>query len=110
MTRVGFVSLFAAPDVLVLAGGGVLGEAWMTGVLAGIEDAAAIDLRRTEAFVGTSAGSIVAARVAAGRSPRRPAEGAPDAAPSARADGDDGRGAAIRQALRSAGAMAWAGT
>src|SRR6185295_4720966 len=56
--------LFAAPDVLVLAGGGVRGEAWMTGVLAGIEDATGTDLRRVEAFVGTSAGSIVAARLA----------------------------------------------
>jgi hypothetical protein len=34
------VAPFVAPDVLVLAGGGVVGEAWMTGVLAGIEDAA----------------------------------------------------------------------
>jgi NTE family protein len=61
-----------APDVLVLAGGGVVGEGWMTGVLAGIEDAAGLDLRRAEAFVGTSAGSVVAASLAAGRSPRRP--------------------------------------
>ena len=27
---------FAAPDVLVLGGGGILGEAWMSAVLAGI--------------------------------------------------------------------------
>jgi NTE family protein len=60
------------PDVLVLGAGGVLGEAWMMGVLAGIEDAAGLDLRECEAFVGTSAGSIVAAHLAAGRSPRRP--------------------------------------
>jgi NTE family protein len=60
------------PDVLVLGAGGVLGEAWMMGVLAGIEDAAGLDLRDCEAFVGTSAGSIVAAHLAAGRSPRRP--------------------------------------
>ncbi|HWF24977.1 MAG TPA: patatin-like phospholipase family protein [Solirubrobacteraceae bacterium] len=60
------------PDVLVLGGGGILGEAWMMGVLAGIEDAAGLDLRECEAFVGTSAGSIVAAHLAAGRSPRRP--------------------------------------
>jgi NTE family protein len=71
---------FTAPDVLVLAGGGVLGEAWMTGVLSGIEDAAGIDLRRTEAFVGTSAGSIVAARLASGRSPRRPDDRGDDTA------------------------------
>src|ERR1700722_2410181 len=60
------------PDVLVLGGGGVLGEAWMMGVLAGIEDAAGLDLRQCEAFVGTSAGSIVAAHLVAGNSPRRP--------------------------------------
>jgi NTE family protein len=60
------------PDVLVLGGGGVLGEAWMMGVLAGIEDANRVDMRRCEYFVGTSAGSIVAAHLVAGRSPRRP--------------------------------------
>ncbi len=60
------------PDVLVLGGGGVLGEAWMTGVLAGIEDATGIDLRKCEHFVGTSAGSIVAAHLTAGTSLRRP--------------------------------------
>jgi NTE family protein len=60
------------PDVLVLGGGGVLGEAWMMGVLAGIEDAAGVDLRDCESFVGTSAGSIVAAHLVAGNSPRRP--------------------------------------
>jgi NTE family protein len=59
---------FAAPDVLVLAGGGVIGEAWMTGVLAGIEDESGADMRDVEAFVGTSAGAIVAARLAAGDS------------------------------------------
>src|SRR5205823_5327351 len=63
------------PDVLVLAAGGVVGEAWMTGVLAGIEAETDIDFRRVEAFVGTSAGSIVAASLAAGRSPRRPGRG-----------------------------------
>jgi NTE family protein len=60
------------PDVLVLGGGGVLGEAWMMGVLAGIEDAAGLDMRDCESFVGTSAGAIVAAHVAAGSTPRRP--------------------------------------
>ena len=64
------------PDVLVLAGGGIVGEAWMHGVLAGIEDAARVDFRDVEAFVGTSAGSIVAARLAAGRRPPRPKAGA----------------------------------
>ena len=60
------------PDVLVLGGGGVLGEAWIMGVLAGVEDGAGIDLRECEAFVGTSAGAIVSAHLAAGNSPRRP--------------------------------------
>jgi NTE family protein len=60
------------PDVLVLGGGGVLGEAWMMGVLAGIEDGADLDLRECESFVGTSAGAIVAAHLVAGNAPRRP--------------------------------------
>ena len=72
---------FLRPDVLVLAAGGVLGEAWMTGVLAGIEDATAIDFRTVESFVGTSAGSIVAATLASGHSPRRPREGNAATAP-----------------------------
>ncbi|HEV7496086.1 patatin-like phospholipase family protein [Baekduia sp.] len=65
-------SALLRPDVLVLAGGGIVGEAWMHGVLAGIEDAAGADFRKVEAYVGTSAGSIVAARLAAGRRPPRP--------------------------------------
>jgi NTE family protein len=42
-------------------------------VLAGIEGEAGIDFRACEYFVGTSAGAIVCAQLAAGRSPRRPA-------------------------------------
>jgi NTE family protein len=60
------------PDVLVLGGGGVLGEAWMMGVLAGIEDATGFDLRDCDYYVGTSAGAIVSAHLIAGQSPRRP--------------------------------------
>jgi NTE family protein len=63
---------FLAPDVLVLASGGTLGEAWMSGVLAGIEDATGHDFRTTESLVGTSAGSLVAAALVAGQRPRRP--------------------------------------
>ena len=63
---------FLRPDVLVLAAGGAVGEAWMTGVLAGIESESGIDFRACDCFVGTSAGSIVSAHLAAGRSPRRP--------------------------------------
>jgi NTE family protein len=99
------VAAFVAPDVLVLAGGGVIGEAWMTGLLAGIEDEAGVDLRRVEAFVGTSAGAIVAARLAAGRSPRRPS--GRGAAPQAGSDADaDGR----LRLLRTAARWGWAAT
>jgi NTE family protein len=66
---------FLPPDVLVLASGGTLGEAWMSGVLAGIEDATGHDFRTTESFVGTSAGSLVAAALVAGQRPRRPKGG-----------------------------------
>jgi NTE family protein len=58
------------PDVLVLGGGGILGEAWMLGVLAGLEEAAGIDARAARSFVGTSAGSIVAAVLVGGVRPR----------------------------------------
>ena len=57
------------PDVLVLGGGGVLGEAWLRATLAGLEAEHRWDLRECDAFVGTSAGSIVAAVLAAGRRP-----------------------------------------
>src|SRR5205809_3728738 len=57
-------------DILVLGGGGILGEAWMTAVLAGLEQAAGIDVRECDAFIGTSAGSIVSAALVAGSRPR----------------------------------------
>ncbi|MBV9534363.1 MAG: patatin-like phospholipase family protein [Solirubrobacterales bacterium] len=60
------------PDVLVLGGGGVLGLEWMMGLLGGIEDIAGFDLRECEYLIGTSAGSILAARLVGGRRPRRP--------------------------------------
>ena len=64
------------PDVLVLGGGGVLGEAWLRATLAGLEAEHGWDLRECEAFVGTSAGSIVAAVLAAGRRPEVAGEAA----------------------------------
>jgi NTE family protein len=57
------------PDALVLGGGGTLGEAWMRGVLTGARAAGGADLRRCEYLLGTSAGSIVAATLAAGHEP-----------------------------------------
>ena len=53
----------------MLGGGGVLGEAWLRAYLAGLEAARGWDLRGCDAFVGTSAGAIVAAVLAAGRRP-----------------------------------------
>jgi NTE family protein len=97
------------PDVLVLAAGGVLGEAWMTGVLAGIEDATGLDLRRVETFVGTSAGSIVAARLAAGGRLRRPSE-RPPTATAGDAQPDDGRPGGLRGAARATARWGWAAT
>ncbi len=80
---------FLPPDVLVLASGGTLGEAWMSGVLAGIEDAAGHDFRTTESFVGTAAGSLVAAALVAGQRPRRPKGGSGLLALGAGETGDD---------------------
>jgi NTE family protein len=116
-------AVLTRPDVLVLAGGGIVGEAWMHGVLAGLEDATGTDFTATEAFVGTSAGSIVAARLAAGRRPPRPGGGADAAAPGfaeeaevAAATDDDGAGArrfprrtarAARGVARDAARVGW---
>jgi NTE family protein len=97
------------PDVLVLGGGGVLGEAWMMGVLAGIEDATGFDLRDCDYYVGTSAGSIVAAHLVAGQSPRRPSSfDADDASVSNGARPVDGLAAAGLAGARRAGAWALA--
>lgn len=75
--------MLTRPDVLVLGGGGVLGEAWMMGVLSGIEDVTGFDLRDCEYFIGTSAGAIVAAHLATGRSPRRPPRAGTELEPAA---------------------------
>jgi NTE family protein len=90
------------PDVLVLGGGGVLGEAWMMGVLSGYEDATGIDLRRCEYFVGTSAGSMVAAHLVAGRSPRRPKE-VPNRPPPASPEAQSRLGSSGVRAARRTG-------
>lgn len=90
------------PDVLVLAAGGVVGEAWMTGVLAGIEEASGAEFRRVESLVGTSAGAIVAARLAAGEAPRRPRSRTAEASPLPEPRGP------VRGALREVGRWGWA--
>jgi NTE family protein len=50
---------------LVLGGGGVTGIAWEWGMLAGLAEAG-VDLSTADLVVGTSAGSVVGAQVAAG--------------------------------------------
>lgn len=50
---------------LVLGGGGALGIAWETGVLAGLQRAG-VDVTGADLLIGTSAGSVVASQVAQG--------------------------------------------
>jgi len=59
----------ASGQALVLAGGGIAGIAWETGILRGIADespAAARLLMDSDVLVGTSAGSAVAAQIGTG--------------------------------------------
>ena len=51
---------------LVLGGGGVLGAAWMIGALSALEEHEGVDARHYDYIVGTSAGSVVGALLAAG--------------------------------------------
>jgi NTE family protein len=87
---------FDAPDALVLGGGGILGEAWMSAVLAGIEEETGFDPRGCEKFVGTSAGSIVAAALAGGVSPRSRLGKLPEPPEAAPAEADGGDSPAAR--------------
>jgi NTE family protein len=89
---------FDLPDALVLGGGGILGEAWMSAVLAGIEEETGFDPRGCEKFVGTSAGSIVAAALAGGVSPRSRLGGLPEP-PEVEPPGEDGSPSAVERAL-----------
>jgi NTE family protein len=50
---------------LVLGGGGVAGISWETGVIVGMADAG-LDVRNADLFLGTSAGSTVAAQITSG--------------------------------------------
>ena len=56
-----------ATRALVLGGGGLVGVAWESGLLAGLSESR-VDLARADFIVGTSAGSFVGAQVAVGRS------------------------------------------
>jgi NTE family protein len=57
------------PDVLVLGAGGILGEAWTSSLLAGLGEGDGFDARGCQTYIGTSAGSIVAAMLCAGVDP-----------------------------------------
>ncbi len=83
---------FDSPQVLVLGGGGILGEAWMTAVLAGLEEASGFEPRECEGFVGTSAGAIVATALSAGVEPGARLGQLPEQPPVAAAEvaGDGG--------------------
>ena len=62
---------------LVMGGGGVVGTAWMTGLVSGLRRAE-VDLAEADVIVGTSAGSIVGTMLATGQdfdsAPVRPAD------------------------------------
>lgn len=86
---------FTGPTGLVLSAGGERVVAWQVGVLAGLADAG-LDPGRATRIVGTSAGALVAARLAGGLDPRddadrlaapsAPTTSAPPAAAGATAD------------------------
>jgi NTE family protein len=65
---------------LVLGGGGLVAIAWETGVIQGLLEGG-IEVRKVDVVVGTSAGSMVGARIAAGQNlaepTPRPAAGTP---------------------------------
>ncbi|HEX9481226.1 MAG TPA: patatin-like phospholipase family protein [Solirubrobacteraceae bacterium] len=98
------------PDALVLGGGGVLGEAWLSAVLAGIAQGGGFDARGSRFMLGTSAGSIVAASLAAGIDPASRLELAGEGLASAAGVEDDappsGRNGALAAALELGGAAA----
>jgi NTE family protein len=99
---------FQRPDVLVLGGGGIIGEAWLTGLLAGLEDASGFDARECSHFVGTSAGSIVAAGLAGGVNPRTRLDRLPEQPPAGGGDDPDSVFAGALRLGRGAGATAFA--
>ena len=92
------------PGVLVLGGGGILGEAWLTGVLAGLDEADAFDSLACGGYVGTSAGSIVAALLVAGVRPAAALGRLPEL-PAVASPEPDGGSAGLREALGAAAAL-----
>ncbi|MGH2865138.1 MAG: patatin-like phospholipase family protein [Solirubrobacteraceae bacterium] len=95
------------PDAIVLGGGGLLGEAWISSLLAGLEDAAEFDARDSACYVGTSAGSIVAAGLAAGLAPGARLGRIADRA-AVPAEGSEQRETALSHAFAAAARLAGA--
>jgi NTE family protein len=89
------------PDVLVLGGGGILGEAWMSAVLAGLDEGEDFEARGCALYIGTSAGSIVAASLVAGIAPGSRLGELPEQPPVSPSEGEERLGA-LRQALGAA--------
>ncbi|TDW24319.1 patatin-like phospholipase family protein [Kribbella kalugense] len=52
---------------VILGGGGEVGIAWETGVLAALEQTAGLNVHASSVIVGTSAGSVVGASIATGK-------------------------------------------
>ncbi|MFI5309565.1 MAG: patatin-like phospholipase family protein [Polyangiales bacterium] len=75
---------------LVLGGGGLIGVAWESGIAVGLSEQG-VDPRSVDAIVGTSAGAIVGAQLAAGRLPSGPAAAATSLGPDERPLIDPGR-------------------
>jgi NTE family protein len=78
MTLVSLVTIYAPVAIagethgnaLVLGGGGPVGEAWESGVIAGLADKG-VYLSRMDRIIGTSAGAVVGARLAMGMTPEQ---------------------------------------
>jgi NTE family protein len=56
---------------LVLGAGGIVGASWLIGALEALQDETGWDPREADCIVGTSAGSVVGAMLAAGQEPAR---------------------------------------
>jgi NTE family protein len=95
-------ALESSPDVLVLGGGGILGEAWMSALLAGLDESPDFDSRACRSYLGTSAGSIVAASLVAGLAPGARLGRLPEQPPVSERHVEEGV-APLRQALEAAG-------
>jgi NTE family protein len=90
------------PQALVLGGGGILGEAWMNAVLAGLDEDEGFDSRACDLYLGTSAGSIVAAALVGGIAPAERFDRPPQTAPFSPPE-NDARGAFGQAFVAAAG-------